>query len=206
MSEMQHIAAPNKSHGRKTLVLLLLIFAAPIVLSLLTWSYWRPSGFGNNGDLIQPPRLLQPMNLQTLDGQEFDLHALEGKWTLVYFDQGECTEACRKSLYTMRQIRLGQSKNAYRVRTMLIVQKPQQAAMDSVKSDYSGMIVLTGSPSQIEDVAEQFATDFGDAFSTSGRLYLIDPLNNLMMSFAPQLDPLDILKDLKRLLKVSQIG
>jgi len=205
VSEMQHIAAADKSRGRKTLVLLVLIFAAPIVLSLLTWTYWRPSGFGNNGDLIQPPRLLQSMNLQTLDDQDFDLHKLEGKWTLVYFDRGECTETCRKSLYTMRQVRLGQSKNAYRVRTMLVVQEPQLAVMDSVRSDYSGMIVLMGSPLQIKDVAEQFATDFGDAFD-NGRLFLVDPLNNVMMSFSPQLDPLDMLKDLKRLLKVSQIG
>ncbi len=206
MSEVQHIAEAKKSHGRKTLVLLVLIFVAPIILAFLTWSYWRPTGFGNHGDLIQPPRLLQPMNLHTLDGQDFDLHALEGKWTLVYFDQGGCNETCRKSLYTMRQVRLGQSKNAYRVRTMMVVREPQQAAMESVRSDHPRMIVVTGSFAQIEAVADQFSTDFGDAFSGGGRLYLVDPLNNLMMTFAADLDPLDMLKDLKRLLKVSQIG
>lgn len=206
MTDVEQTVETNKARGRKTLMLLVLIFAAPIVLSLLTWSYWRPSGFGNNGDLIQPPRLLQPMNLQTPDGQEFDLHSLEAKWTLVYFDQGQCNETCRKSLYTMRQIRLGQSKNAYRVRTMLIVDNSEQSVLDSVTTDYPGMIVVTGSSAEIEATAGQFSTDFGDALSSSGRFYLVDPLNNLMMTFAPDMDPLDMLKDLKRLLKVSQIG
>ena len=203
---MQQATHSNKTRGRRTLLLLMLIFAAPIVLSLLTWSLWRPAGFGNHGDLIRTPHVLQPMSMQTLDGQEFDLLALEGKWTLVYFDQGACDETCRKSLYNMRQIRLGQSKNAYRVRTMLVVREPRQVAMESVKNEYPGMIVVTGSSAQIEAVANQFSTEFGDAFSGGGRLYLVDPLNNLMMTFAADLDPLDMLKDLKRLLKVSQIG
>jgi hypothetical protein len=37
-------------------------------------------------------------------------------------------------------------------------------------------------------------------------IYVIDPLGNLMMSFPRDPDPSKILKDLQRLLRLSQIG
>jgi len=38
------------------------------------------------------------------------------------------------------------------------------------------------------------------------RVYLIDPLGNLMMSYAPDAKPKGMLEDMKRLLRLSQIG
>jgi hypothetical protein len=38
------------------------------------------------------------------------------------------------------------------------------------------------------------------------RLYLVDPLGNLMMSFAPDAPPKGMLTDLKRLLGLSHVG
>ena len=36
--------------------------------------------------------------------------------------------------------------------------------------------------------------------------YLIDPLGNLVMYFRPDLDPSEMVDDVKRLLKLSRIG
>jgi hypothetical protein len=44
----------------------------------------------------------------------------------------------------------------------------------------------------------------GDA--NAQRIYLIDPLGNLMMSYAPDAKPKGMLEDMKRLLRLSQIG
>jgi cytochrome oxidase Cu insertion factor (SCO1/SenC/PrrC family) len=38
------------------------------------------------------------------------------------------------------------------------------------------------------------------------RVYIIDPLGNLMMYYPPDADPSGMLKDLKKLLKYSKIG
>ncbi len=206
MSTMENIVEPQTSRGRRTLIMVVLAFAAPIVFALLFWSFWRPSGFGNHGDLVQPPRVLQSIRLATLDGKPFDLHVSEPKWTLVYFDPGDCTERCQQSLYNMRQVRLGQGKNTYRVRTVLIVRTPRESVAAAINDSLPSMLVLTGSTAEVDAVASQFITELDEPFSTSGRFYLVDPLNNLMMSFSPQLDPRDVLKDLKHLLKVSQIG
>ena len=38
------------------------------------------------------------------------------------------------------------------------------------------------------------------------RIYIIDPLGNLMMSYSPGVNPRDIHNDLKKLLRGSRIG
>jgi hypothetical protein len=40
----------------------------------------------------------------------------------------------------------------------------------------------------------------------SGGIYLFDPLANLVMYFPPDLDPRDMVDDIKHLLKLSRIG
>lgn len=40
----------------------------------------------------------------------------------------------------------------------------------------------------------------------SNQIYLVDPLNNVFMSYLSSANPLDILKDLKTVLEVSSIG
>jgi hypothetical protein len=40
----------------------------------------------------------------------------------------------------------------------------------------------------------------------SGRIYLVDPLGNLMMSYGSRSEAKGILSDLKKLLKLSHIG
>jgi hypothetical protein len=41
---------------------------------------------------------------------------------------------------------------------------------------------------------------------TAGRIYIVDPLGNLMMSYAPDAPQKALLEDLKKLLKLSHIG
>ena len=40
----------------------------------------------------------------------------------------------------------------------------------------------------------------------AGGYFLIDPLGNLVMYFRPDIDPSDMVDDIKRLLKLSRIG
>jgi hypothetical protein len=40
----------------------------------------------------------------------------------------------------------------------------------------------------------------------AGGYYLVDPLGNLVMYFRPDLDPSDMVDDIKHLLRLSRIG
>ena len=46
----------------------------------------------------------------------------------------------------------------------------------------------------------------GDGDANTPPIYLIDPLGNLMMSYAPDAKPKGMLEDMKRLLRLSHIG
>ena len=41
---------------------------------------------------------------------------------------------------------------------------------------------------------------------STGGYYLVDPLGNLVMYFHPEIDPRNMVDDIKRLLKLSRIG
>lgn len=109
------------------------------------------------------------------------------------------------NLYNMRQVRLAQGKNTHRVSYAWIVidsMRPVQALL----AEHPGLTVLTGAGDTIREVADQFQTDFGHPLNGNERIYLIDPIGNLMMSYSADIDPSLMLKDLKRLLQVSQLG
>ena len=51
------------------LLLLIAIFSLPVLIAYaLYFSGWRPETGGNYGELVQPPRALPELVLQTLDG------------------------------------------------------------------------------------------------------------------------------------------
>lgn len=51
-----------------------------------------------------------------------------------------------------------------------------------------------------------FAEQFPAPQSPSDHIYIVDPLGNLMLRFPADPDPKGIMKDMKQLLKASQIG
>jgi hypothetical protein len=173
--------------GRAKLALLGLFFAAPFALaSLAWWLDWAPGTTSNYGELILPPRPLAGAPLE----------ALRGKWVLVSFDAGTCDAYCERKLYFMRQVRRAQGKNQDRVARLWVVTdgaSPRAALLEAIEGTHLA-----------RDAG--LAAHFPAAGAPSDHLYVIDPLGNLMMRFPREPDPSRILKDLQRLLRVSQIG
>ena len=52
----------------------------------------------------------------------------------------------------------------------------------------------------------EFAQQFGSAINNEGKIYLVDPLGNLMMSYTKEHDPKGLRSDMTRLLKNSWAG
>ena len=55
------------------------------------------------------------------------------------------------------------------------------------------------------ELLETFVLDEQDPMR-AGRVYLVDPLGNLMMGYQPEDEPSGMIKDLERLLKYSGLG
>ena len=195
---------------RAVLILLFAVFALPPLLSWFLFNYTelgRGTGSGEHGTLIVPPRPVPDWTVLDIAGKAQVEKRLHGKWTLVYLLRGRCRETCLDNLYRMRQLRLATGKYAQRVqRLVLVAGNDRQALTAEQLQDYPGQLVLFPENRDSDSLESLFKLEIDDRPFTHGRLYLIDPLGNLMMSYAAQTAPKGIIKDLKRLLKYSRIG
>jgi cytochrome oxidase Cu insertion factor (SCO1/SenC/PrrC family) len=199
-------AAPRTRRSGWLLVAVVALFLSSFLAAVvLVQSGWRPSATRNYGELVTPPRPLADVALTGRDGEPVDLDDLRGKWSWVYFGPGACPPPCRDNLYKMRQVTAAQGTEAHRVQQLYIVTdgRPVDAAL---LADYPATRVLHGRPAAIRALAGQFELDQGGPLDGLHRLYLVDPLGNLMMSYPADADPSRINKDLKLLLRASQIG
>jgi cytochrome oxidase Cu insertion factor (SCO1/SenC/PrrC family) len=197
-----------RRRGRRRIVLLAALFALPPVLAFVLYhSGWRPSAPRTHGELLQPPRPIEDDALVTLDGKPMRLSELRRKWTLVYFGPAECLKPCTDNLHKMRQVHIAQGKDEERVQRVFLVSDPK--ALDMLRytlKDYPGTLALTGERAAIERLARQFSVSESAPTGEQHRLYIVDPLGNLMMSYPAGADATGLRKDLGRLLRTSQVG
>ena len=192
---------------RLTLILLVMVFLAPLIAAwwLHSGVQWRPAGTINHGVLVTPPRRLDTnYQLVTPAGAPLRSNYLQGKWTLVYSGGPGCDTVCAENFYKMRQVYLAQGKNMRRVQRLFMLVSPQGTLPDAVH-EYPEMDVARLPPSAQEALLAPFLIDAAEPLE-AGRVYLVDPLGNLMMYYYPDAEPTGMLKDLRRLLKVSSIG
>jgi cytochrome oxidase Cu insertion factor (SCO1/SenC/PrrC family) len=198
---------------RRLLIGLALIFFGPLGVSFYLYyghGSWHPGGRVNAGDLIEPPRPLPSLALPLQSSGETDSDFLRRKWTLLYVQQGSCAEHCRTSLYATRQVRLALDRDMDRVQRVFIADgdccdfqflREQHPDLIAVRMNPAAAPLLALLPHRGLDNASADANG-----ANAEHIYLIDPLGNLMMSYAPDAKPKGMLEDMKRLLRLSHIG
>lgn len=190
-----------RKRGRWKLFAVLMVCAAPLILSYLTYYVIKPTGRTNYGTLIDPrERPIPPMASTTLDGRPEKLEQYAGKWIMLKVGGGECLEACQKQLFAMRQWRLMQGKNMDRVERVWLVLDDKPLDTMTIRQ-YDGMHMLRAPQ---DTVTKWLPAEQGT--QPSQHIYLIDPLGNLMMRFPVDPDPRKVYKDIAKLLKASAVG
>lgn len=194
--------ADRPRSGRIQLLILALVFVVPFVAAFL----WESDRFINTGELVRPVRPLADVALMDLEGRPGSADLLRGKWTLVYLGPAACAQACQQNLYAMRQVRLAQGKDMFRVRYVYVLTDPQAGDLRQRLADHPDLNIVMASQDALRGLAEQLRLSDGTPLDGLERIYVIDPLGNFMMSYPPQTDPNGIKKDISRLLRVSKIG
>ena len=196
--------------SRQGLVLLLLIFLAPTFVAWVMHNSgeggWQPEGRTNKGTLVHPARPLSlPVELNA--GEKPLNDYLQGRWTLLYFGDADCDDVCNTSLYNMRQVHILQNEHMRRVQRLFLLRSETipEALASLLEQEYPDMTVTRITPEQAEQISPDFLID-GVSMQGAERIYIIDPLGNLMMYYPPGADPGGMHKDLKKLLKYSKIG
>lgn len=193
-------------------IALAVLFMLPVVAAMVLYRMdWRPRGTSNHGELIQPARPIANVALQTWDGKPVNFSSVAKKWTMLYFASAECGRGCEQALYKMRQVHLAQGRERDRLQRILIVTDARAREwLNYTLKEYRDMTVLTGSPPSITALMRQFVPTPAPAAAipsmADDSIYVLDPLGNYMMRYAPATDPSGMRKDLKHLLKLSQIG
>lgn len=191
--------------GRRQLVMLTVLFLLPPIAAWLAWQYLGERGVAattNNGTLISPAR---PLALQgALESAEGSLNPDEfaGRWLYVVYGQKDCDAACQRQLYVTRQTRVAVNKDMPRVKRLLVLDGvPDAALAQMLAKDHQDLLIAVGLKNE-ERVKFQ-----GENFDTQGgQFFLVDPLGNLMMFYSADAEPRGVLRDLQKLLKVSQVG
>lgn len=191
------------------LLLLASLFFGPLLLASVWYGHadrWPlPEQRANHGRLISPPQPLLGVQLQDLQGRPLGGDALQGRWSLVYPGQPTCDAACENLLYQTRQVRTALGKDTERVqRIYLLASAPHDPArLEALRGLHPDLLLaVLASPA----IVAQFPEADAASLWSGQRLYVVDPLGNLMMRYRATQDPKDILADLKRLLRLSHIG
>ena len=180
-----------------------LIFLTPIIVlfasSAMFYSGYSPQGTVNKGTLLDEPIELGELKLDVVSGplkEEFP-----GKWSIVQFVSGDCTEKCWETLYSSRQINIRLAKNSDRVVRYLInvgANNLSNQSIERISAEYpllnTGIIDSDLVPSSVTKKLQD------------SPYILFDPLGNGILIYDSTLPSGELLEDIKKVLQNSKIG
>jgi len=218
--EQPMIRSKIKHPGYMFLIILLLFF---IPMGIAWILYKKHDGLGegmtNNGHLITPSFSINAIKLFNNQGRLLDnrfppdnrslsrQQTTNGRWLMLYLYPAPCKKVCQEGLYNMRQIRTATGKNRNRIERALLTYQGKKISLQLKKklaTKYAGTQHLTTPKRSFQKL---FQKKVQTPYATSpGTLYLVDPHGNIMMIYKTGANPTGIYKDIKRLLRASQIG
>lgn len=196
---------PQSVRSRGPFLLLGVLFFAPLIVAMLLYfvlPQWQPKGKTNYGDLVAPAQPLPMLQFTDATGAARDTAVFKGRWSFVYLAGARCDEACVAKIIQIRQVRILLNEKRPRVQRVYVA--PDASALQAARQQFG-----TEQPDLVylADVggAGQRAVDFFKPTDAQA-LYLVDPHGNWLMVYPGVAQYQGILKDIKLLLKLSQIG
>ena len=170
-----------RARGRRTLILIALVAIAPIVASYAAYYLFPRDKQVNYGELLPT----QPPPDATL------LAEFKGRWVLVTAAPAGCNAQCEAALYGTRQARTIQGRAMDRIVRVWLV-TDDAAPAPALLAEHPDLVVRRGTLSAWPAGAD--------------RIYLVDPLGNLVLAWPRDPDIKKMATDIGRLLKASRIG
>ena len=202
MQTEEQFSPQQQRKGRVVLVLMLIFFVVPLLVVFSMYKYnWMPSGT-SVGELVKPARLMGDVSqLKNDAGSSLPNTFWKERWSIVYVTE-DCQKTCLDKLHDMRQLHVSLYKGMPRAQRVLITTMQDTTA---IKRDYPDLIVINQPSNQISTLMAAFEVN-DESVASSNRLYLVDPLGHLMMSYQPELPLAAVRKDVARLLRFSWAG
>jgi hypothetical protein len=158
----------------------------------------------NYGHLVTPAQPIAYAELlQAPITEAENLTETKGRWVIVQVVSGpSCGVLCKETAQKTGKLRLLLNKEISRVHRLMLFPGQADAASSQELAVLDPTLLMGGVS---DDLLRRFQTATGAPLA-EGTVLLLDPFANLMMWYEPNFNPYDLLRDLQRLLRASQIG
>lgn len=194
------------------LLALIGVFGLPLLAAMILSHKYKdgmPTSIGttNKGLLVHPVHALSEFELQQPSGEPLVKEDIKGKWTIAYISEDGCPVICQKQLDITYRIYQRLHKDAQHAQRLFIYGGLIPAEVKSVRESFPQLIMATGNADKLKSLAAEFDAPGGQAgHNTGDRVYLLDGIGNIVMSYAADANPSDLFSDLKKLIKYTKVG
>ena len=186
--------------GRVKMLLVLLVCAAPVIASYLTYFVIRPEGRTNYGELILPTRTLPELPFTDLAGAPVRATTLKGQWLLVVVAGGACDARCEKQLWVQRQLRETLGREKGRLDKVWLITDRATPRPETLQA------ISNGVPATVLRVPEAALAKWlapAKDRALEQHMFIVDPLGEWMMRAPVDPDPARLKRDVEKLLRAS---
>jgi len=187
---------------KRTLITLAALFMLPIIIAYVGWwqGWFNQLSKTNHGKLLNPVITFEQAKFMDSKGL-VPLKSFKNLWWIIYISADkDCQLSCQANAYLINQVRTAQAKETDRVdRLMVHVGNGFSEASKSYVREHFEVHFFTKLSQQ--------------SLLSKNKIYLMDPHGNIMLEYDAVKDEKeavkkggDLVKDLKKLLKISQIG
>lgn len=181
--------------------LLIAVFVVPLLIAMVMYAmrdYVPTVRSVSHGELIHPAQPITVLDVQLLSKQSKTLEEIKGKWTYFIYSPDSCNLECEASLFKLRQTKIASGRESNRIQSVLLTgaNKINSDVLDRNQRTHVGKLIKLEMENQ-PGVQKQLQP---------GMIYLVDPNGNLMMQYDATSTSRGMLKDIKKLLKISNIG
>lgn len=188
---LRNTGTPTRT--RRLIILVAAIAVAPVLLAYVAYYGLPRESRVNYGTLLET-RPLAEIRGTDVEGNAFATTNLRGRWLILFASPGACKDVCEDALYASRQARTMQNAERDRVVRVLLV-AGEQTPSPQLITEHPDLNVVRVASNALSSLPEG-----------AGRIYLVDPLGNLVLAWPAKPDIKALANDLARLLRASRIG
>ncbi|MGH8028962.1 MAG: hypothetical protein ACREO3_03405 [Arenimonas sp.] len=188
MTELSH--PPSKTRSRMSLLLIIAVFALPILAAaVLNMLGWMPGHSRNFGEVVHPPINLREVEFVGAADARTHLANDKETWTLLVRVPAGCDAACWQRVALLGNVRTSLARNADKLDLLLLEREPPPAQRDAL-AGFAFAAPTTPLPDRLSA-----------PLAAGPELWLVSPYGLVEMRYAPGYVPGELRKDLGKLIR-----
>jgi cytochrome oxidase Cu insertion factor (SCO1/SenC/PrrC family) len=185
------IAPPSRTRSRLSLLLIVAVFAVPVLAALaLNLAGWMPGHSRNFGEVVHPPLPLRDIEFVLADDARMHLGNTQERWTLLVRVPATCDAACWQRVALLGNVRTSLGRVEDKLDLLLLVERELPAGQQAVLHDFAFATSATRLPGRLSAPLTQ-----------GPELWLVNPYGSVEMRYAPGYLPAELRKDLGKLIR-----